>query len=92
MHFYQGPLLVSFISESMRGKSWSKYVCRGYPTKFNAPDKAITTRNTGQWVQHDLGALAAQERSNEFGCSVIAKSKNWVTKYGDKVGIGRFRC
>jgi hypothetical protein len=64
----------------------------GDPTKFNAPDKAIATRDTGQWVQHDLGAFAAQERSDEFGCPVIAKSKNWVTKYGDKVGVGCLRC
>ena len=58
MHFYQGPLLINFIGESMRQKSWSNSVYRGYPTKFNAPDKAIATRDTSQWVQHDLGALA----------------------------------
>ena len=89
MHFYQGPLLISFIGESMR-RTVRQICSRG--SRINAPHKAIPPRNTGQWVQHDLGALAAQEWPNEFRSSVIAEPKHWVAEYGDEIRVRSLWC
>jgi len=48
--------------------------------RAHSPDKSISSGNTCNGIEHDFGALAAKEGTNESGLPVVPKTKDWVAE------------
>ncbi len=88
MHLNESSLLVLFIGESIELDE------RAFKNKHmqHGPHKAIAPGYSGNRIQHDFGALTAEERAYELRLSIATKTEHWIPKNGNKIRVGRLRC
>ena len=68
MHLNESTLLVCLVGESRMdvfSGRWFKKV------NFVLPDKTISPRHTGDWIEHNFGTLTAKERADELGFTIV---------------------
>ena len=58
---------------------------------MDKPHETVPSRDTSGGIQHNLCALAAQERANKPGFSVITQPKNGVAENCNQIRIRNLR-
>ena len=85
VHFNQCTLLVGFVSKP---ETDSQLREPRQNMESDLPNESVPSRDASDWVQHDLGTLAAKEGPNETGFSVVSQAEHGIAEDGDKIRVG----
>jgi hypothetical protein len=53
----------------------------------HSPDKSVSSGDTGDGIEHDFGALAAKEGTDEPWLPVVPKTKDWIAEDSNKIRV-----